>query len=88
MRYEISDKRVDANSYVVCLVPVPEFPDKKDDLNPIVRTPLLSVCAAVHDDDGWSFCNLTADEKHIIGDKLLELKTPLNSWVWCTQFSA
>ena len=88
MRYEISDKRVDDNSYVVCLVSVPEFPEKKDELDPIVRTPLLAVCAATHDGAGWSFCNLYRDEKHIIGDKLIERKTPLDTWVWCTQYSA
>lgn len=87
MRYEVTTKKKGKHSFAVCLLNVPEFPEDKENLDEIVRDPLLAVIGAVHGIDGWSFTSLSADEKHVIGDSMLDLGLSVNQWAWCTQYA-
>lgn len=86
MRYEITKEKDSVNAFAICLVPVPLFPIQADNISPVVRSPLLAVVGAVLDNDGWSFINLTTDEKHAIGDLMLKHGAIENEWFWCKQF--
>ena len=86
MIFEVTEEKKDVNSFAVCLVEVPAFPIEPENVAAIVRTPLLAVVGAVLDEDGWSFANLSKDEKHVIGDLMLEKKAEVNNWMWCTKY--
>ena len=63
------------------------FPDDGP-VDDIVRKPHLAIIAANNIIDGkWSFANLSAEEKHCIGDKMLDFKCEINIWYWCELFS-
>lgn len=88
MIFKIDKNKTDVNSFAVCLLDVPEFPEHKESISSVVRMPLMAVIGAVLDDyDGWSFASLSKEEKHIIGDLLLKKGAKVDEWWWCTQFA-
>ena len=86
VRFEVTKEKDDVNAFPVCLVDVPAFPVDPGNISDVVRTPLLAVVGAVLGDDGWSFANFSKDEKHAIGDLMLEKGASVGEWLWCKQF--
>lgn len=84
--YEISKNKIHEKSFAVTLLKVPPFPYDDDDINPVVKIPLTAVIASVKDEDGWSFCALSPEEKTIIADMLFEQGANHDEWWWCTQW--
>lgn len=86
--YKVTKEAIDDNSFYVCLVEVPDFPFNNERRMEVVRNSLIAVIGAVYDEgDGWSFTDLTKEEKFEIGDQLVELGAKTNDWFACTQYA-
>ena len=83
MQFEISEERKE-NAFAVCFICAPEFPDRKPYKPGVNR---LVVVAANDDGGKWGFIILTKEEKELIGDQLLEMEAPVDTWFWCQDFS-
>ena len=83
---EINEKSIDEHSFAVMIVPVPSFPDDKK-IDEIVRIPLVAVIGAKFNSGyGWSFVELSIDEKHCIGDELFKKHVEIEKWYWCNLY--
>lgn len=83
--FVISKEKIDDNSFIVCLLSVPDFPVQPDHLMEVVRKPLQAVIGAIYGSNGWSFTTLDRNERHIIGDELNSRNALPGEWFWCTQ---
>ena len=82
MQFEISEERKE-NAFAVCFVPAPMFPDRKPVKDGVNR---LVVVAANDDGGKWGFVALEKGEKEMIGDLLLKMEAPTDTWFWCQDF--
>jgi hypothetical protein len=62
----------------VARVSVPKLPRPHHE---VVRNPVAAVVCAYKYNDGWAFVGLSAEQKHEIGDVLIEKDIPMNVWV-------
>ena len=70
----------DEHSFIVALIPTIPFPTDEpliDDCH------YYAVISANNDGGEWGFCDLTADEKHTIGDEMIRLNCESNTWYCC-----
>ena len=86
-RCKITNGKNTKDAFLVALIEVPKFPDEKA-LSGIVREPLSAVIAATDDDDARTFLALDNDEKHCIGDALVEHGAGFGIWKYCEIFEA
>lgn len=86
-RCKITKTREVNHAFAVMVIAVPSLPDDKP-CKDIVRIPLLAVIAANDDGGKWGFVNLNQDEKHCIGDMLLDLEIPVGEWVYCELYES
>ena len=82
---EIHSKKQNDLSFAVMLIPISSFPTD-DKIDKIVRLPLHALVAAQNDDEGWSFICLSREEKHCIGDAMLEDEWEIGRWFWCNLY--
>lgn len=82
-KYKVTKEAINENSYRVCLLSTPKFPDDRP-LKDVVRGNGYAVIAASCDEKGWAFIALTPEEKKVIGDQIDE--TDANTWLFCTEW--
>lgn len=86
LRVELSNTKVDENSFMVALIPALPIPTELNAMKTITNCAVI----AANDEAGneiYSYVHLESDEKELIGDCLSEACVPMSKWVWCNLFT-
>ena len=82
-RIAISEERIDADSFAVCLVDVPDFPNE--------GTPFISrklpvntglLCSRITN-QRWDFFQLDDETHYLVGSALIDAKADKAIWYYC-----
>ena len=84
---KLSHSRQD-DEFAVCLIRAPDLPGKAGDVVESKFGCNLAVvaCNDLANKGSWSWCYLEADEKKVIGMKLVEVDAELDDWHYCLMY--